>query len=104
MRRLSASLKSGAEVPVPEDPGERAAQAELLSILRSEVAQSGNVIDGLQEQIRQKDAEMAEMGAHTARMQAQLLELLEQLDGRSGGQLDGWSDSDPPGSQPEPPF
>lgn len=103
MRRVSGS-QIGAAAAVIEDPAERVAQAELLSILRDEVAQSGNVIDGLQEQIRQKDREMAEMGAHTARMQAQLLELLEQLDGRSGGQLDGWSDSEPPGSQPDPPF
>ena len=64
------------------------------------MAQSGDVIDGLHDQIRQRDEEMAEMGAHTARMQAQLLELLGQLDGRTG--LSGWSDSEPP--PPDPPF
>ena len=66
------------------------------------MAQSGTVIDGLQDQIRQRDEEMAEMGEHTARMQAQLRELLEQLDERSG--LSGWPDSEPPGTQPDPPF
>lgn len=106
MRRVAGSpIKGAAAAPEgSEDPAERVAQGELLSILRDEVTQSGNVIDGLQEQIRQKDQEMAEMGAHTTRMQTQLLELLEQLDGRAGGQMDGWSDSDPPGSQPEPLF
>ena len=37
---------------------------------------------------------MLELGAHTASMQAQLAELLGQLDERSE-RLSGWSDSEP---------
>ena len=57
------------------------------------MTQSGEVIDGLQEQIRQRDHDMEAMGAHTARMQAQLAELLGQLDQRTE-RLSGWSDSE----------
>ena len=73
---------------------ERAAQAELLCTLRAEVAQSNEVIYDLQQQIRQRDQDMLELGAHTASMQAQLAELLGQLDERSE-RLSGWSDSEP---------
>jgi len=61
-----------------------------LHILQAEVLQSGQTIDRLQDQLRESEAEMEEMGARTARMQAQLVQLRSQLsdgkeDGGSGG-------------------
>ena len=41
-----------------------------------------------------EEEDMLELGAHTASMQAQLAELLGQLDERSE-RLSGWSDSEP---------
>ena len=93
-QRLSAALKGAVEREEGAGLAERAAQAELLCTLRAEVAQSNEVIYDLQQQIRQRDQDMLELGAHTASMQAQLAELLGQLDERSE-RLSGWSDSEP---------
>ena len=64
----------------------------MLCTLRAEVTQTNEVIHGLQQQIRQRDQDMQELGAHTASMQAQLAELLGQLDERSE-RLSGWSET-----------
>ena len=93
-QRISAALKGAVEREEGAGLAERAAQAELLCTLRAEVAQSNEVIYDLQQQIRQRDQDMLELGAHTASMQAQLAELLGQLDERSE-RLSGWSDSEP---------
>lgn len=93
-QRLSAALKGAVEREEGAGLAERAAKAELLCTLRAEVAQSNEVIYDLQQQIRQRDQDMLELGAHTASMQAQLAELLGELDERSE-RLSGWSDSEP---------
>ena len=88
-------MKGAVEREERADPAQRAAQVELLCTLRAEVTQSAEVINGLQQQIRQRDQDMQELGAHTASMQAQLAELLGQLDERSEPErLSGWSDSE----------
>ena len=92
-QRISTALKGAVEREERADPAQRAAQVELLCTLRAEVTQSAEVINGLQQQIRQRDQDMQELGAHTASMQAQLAELLGQLDERSE-RLSGWSDSE----------
>ena len=91
-QRISTALKGAVEREEGAGLAQRAAQAEVLCTLRAEVTQTNEVIHGLQQQIRQRDQDMQELGAHTASMQAQLAELLGQLDERSE-RLSGWSET-----------
>lgn len=85
---------------VPQDTGEQltsAAAAGELQVLRQEVNNSDATITRLQTQLKQSEAEMAEIGQNTARMAEELKAMREKADAKlSAPSVPDVTDADEP--------